>query len=478
MKVMFVENKQQTQFWEAVAVRLQKNGHEVCWIVQNAAFLPAVGESFLIPYPNGNGTRPSIAMDAELQRILSSDRNINYFGGDSSHYSHYDAKICRLLGAVKPDVVFGEATLFHELLCIKHCCKREIPYFQLSSCRYPPGRFSFYFNETQIPFQGSGEVFSTQESLAMACRITRREVEPSYMKKKAQGAVCAAKLRRLWNGLKITGSYMAGEHYNTPSPATKFLLEYRSRKNKLRWEKLASRARAVGSKFRILYPMQMQPESSIDVWGNAYRDQTKLLALLLQSTHSDTVIVVKPNPKSKYELSNELVELVASSDRLIPVPHRMSMKDVLKKIDLIVTVTGTVAIEAIFAGWPVVTLVETLNNTVPGCVYVENLNSLASVICQVRQGAFPKPSEAEKLTFLNLLTCTSYRGIISNPYSTPTCLSDENLRDVDIAFRDVLKAIPRWKKRPEDLLRQFRSCAGSTYDDRLKSQGNLATLPS
>jgi len=441
MKVLFMENRQQTLFWQAIAAKLQQDGHQIFWVVQNASFMPSVGHSQVIPYPNGNCRMTSKGVDQEIHRIISADRGVNYFGGDASHYGYYTSEIGRILESLQPDVVFGEATLFHELLCIERCRARKILYLDPASCRYPPRRFSFYLYDTQIPFQGSEEVFSERDSLAMVGRIARREVEPDYIKKRARGSAFRVKLRAFRNALKVTASYLVGEHYNTPSPVSKFLLEFRLRKNKFRWEKLASRAQTVGSKFRILYPLQMQPEGNIDLWGNAYREQTKLLAALLQAADSDAVVVVKPNPKSKYELSDDLIKLVASSERLLPVSHKLSMTDVLQTIDLIVTVTGTVAIEAIFADRPAVTLVKSLHNAVPSCVYLENLNGLGNVIRQVREGTFPKATEAEKLAFLSLLTRTSYRGIISNPYSTPICLSDENIRDVHIAFRHVLGAI-------------------------------------
>jgi len=71
MNIMFVENRQQARFWEAVAARLEQDGHKVCWMVQNAGFLSSVGDTHLIPYPNGRRTRSSVVFDAELRRILS-----------------------------------------------------------------------------------------------------------------------------------------------------------------------------------------------------------------------------------------------------------------------------------------------------------------------------------------------------------------------------------------------------------------------
>ena len=52
--------------------------------------------------------------------------------------------ISNAIEKIKPDLVFGESTLFHELLVINACKSRGILYLHPSSCRYPTNRFSFY----------------------------------------------------------------------------------------------------------------------------------------------------------------------------------------------------------------------------------------------------------------------------------------------------------------------------------------------
>ncbi len=435
-----MENKQQTLFWKEVAAELQQDGHDISWIVQNSGFTPDVGFPHVIPYPNGSGHMRSVQSDPEIRRIVSTDRGINYFGGDASHYHYYEEKISSVLDVVKPHVVFGEATLFHELLCMRQCRARKILYLNPTSCRYPLGRFSFYLYDTPKPFLGSGEQYSEPEAAALADKIGRREIQPDYMNGRSH--VWAVRMyETLRKNLEVTACRFSGERYNTPSPVSKIALELRQRMNRLRWERLSARLVSKNIKLRILYPLQLQPENNIDLWGNGYRDQTKLLAGLLSVTDESSLLVVKPNPKSKYELSDDLLGLVASSDRILPVPHRMSMGDVLQTTDLIVTVTGTVAIEAIFAGRPVVTLVETLPNMVPSCIYLKDPNSLPDVVRMVRERAFPRATASQKVAFLNLLTRTSYPGVISNPYSSPSCVSDENICRVSSAFKHVLSKI-------------------------------------
>ena len=43
-KLLFVENRQKTIFWEELAIELLKQDYEVYWIVQNHNLEPKVGK--------------------------------------------------------------------------------------------------------------------------------------------------------------------------------------------------------------------------------------------------------------------------------------------------------------------------------------------------------------------------------------------------------------------------------------------------
>ena len=147
------------------------------------------------------------------------------------------------------------------------------------------------------------------------------------------------------------------------------------------------------------------------------------------------LLVVKANPKTKYEFTDELLELVETQERIIPVPRNLSMGAVLTKVQLVITVTGTIAIECILSGKPVLTLIKTLNNTVSACPYLEHLSQLPNYLNQIREGTFPLASLREKIDFFNLLNRTSYPG-----YPNETILRDpEGQAKIIKAIRNVLE---------------------------------------
>ncbi len=182
--------------------------------------------------------------------------------------------------------------------------------------------------------------------------------------------------------------------------------------------------------------MQMQPEANLDVWGRPYRNQLEMLHHLYDSLPSGAVIFVKPNPKSKYELTEELLAFIASHERIVPLRHSVRMDEVLPKINMVVTVTGTIAIECILADIPVVTMVRTLNNDMKNCPFAASFEELRAWMDKVPRGEFPRTDTLDKIRFINRLNNTSFPGI---PYET--VLNKQNVETCMMAFRKVLKEL-------------------------------------
>ena len=185
----------------------------------------------------------------------------------------------------------------------------------------------------------------------------------------------------------------------------------------------------------------MQPEANIDVWGRPRRDQTKNIQEIADQLDGSQILYVKPNPKSKYELSQELIALCSSHKHIKMIHHSVSMDAIFKDIDLVITVNGTIAIESIFSNKPVLTLIKSLYNTAPNCLYLEDIKRLNYFINLVKQGTYPTISLKHQLDFINLLNKTSFPGIISDPFYNINCVAMENLQRVKNAIQDILKTI-------------------------------------
>ena len=441
MRLLFVENRQQTWFWEAVAKELIAGGHEVYWLVQNHAFTPRAGHVFRVPYPTKRDLR-SYPTPAELASIAIGDRNVLYFGGNTAHYGYYDAKIGEVLDAVQPDIGFGETTLFHESLTVRHCRQRGIPYLQPHITRYPVGRYSFLQYDTLEPLGGSDEVLDAATALEMARAIAERRLALMYQGQITHGPV-ASRSMRVVEAMRVLFSWWRGERYNTPHPLRKLALERNVGRRRKAWDDMArttSMPRAGVT--TILYPMQMQPEANLDIWGQAHRDQGMLLRRMLAGTSGETMILVKPNPSSKYELDEGLIELVSGSPRLIPLTHASSMTSVMPAVDVVATVTGTVAIEAFCAGKPLVSFARGLvDDASPRSIYLERPEEVGAFAVRAREGSLPETTDQQRIAYLQRVVRNSYPGDISNPFSTAGVTSADNIAKVTRGFQHILSRL-------------------------------------
>jgi len=434
MKLLFIENRYKTFFFDAIAKKLTEKGYTIHWIIQNHEFLPnAKSTKHVIPYPKGVY---EYTPDNEISKIIEGDRQINHFNKkDISYFYYYNQKIKEIVETIKPDVIFGEATAFHELLVVKNARELKIPFLNPTTSRYPVGRFAFYQYDTLEPFMGSGEVYTNTEAKKVIDSIVHKQVVPDYMKKRATSQT------KIFKDIFLKSkSYLSGEKYNTPHPIVKYKVEQKKKKNISTWNALAV-TKIDDNKFKVLYPLQMQPEANLDVWGRKHRDQTLLVKKIIANLSSDTILYIKPNPKSKYELSPSLIKLINQTPNIIALHHSCTMEEVFPKIDMVITVTGTIAIESILANKPVLTLAKTLNNQAKNAIYLANCSEIATYETQVKEGTFPKISESEKIDFINLLNKTSFSGIISDPYSDPKSISKENIDLLVGHFEFVLEKI-------------------------------------
>ena len=433
MKILFIENRHKTFFYEPIAKKLQEEGIEISWLIQNKEFTPNLeSKKYSIPYPNAE---IDIQLDNEIESLIKIDRQFNHFKQkDSSYFYYYNQKIKEILEEIKPNIVCGESTAFHELLTILNCKRKDILYLNPSSCRYPKGRFSFYKYDTLTPFNGSGEVLENTVAEKMISQIVNRNSSPDYMKLKPP-----SKISKINDKALKVKSYFFGEKYNTPNPIIKLKLEKQKKQNIIKWDEVSKQSIKKGNDFLLLYPLQMQPEANIDVWGKAYRDQTKLIEDIVVSLPKECKLVVKPNPKSNYEISKNLIRLARKHEQIEILHHNVKMDDILPIIDLVITVTGTIAIECILSKKPIVTVVKTINNKIKSCIYIKSLNAeLKTIIKKVQKGEFPCVTKQDMIIFINELNQLSYKGKISDPYTDASCIYQENINDIAKAFISVI----------------------------------------
>lgn len=449
MEILFIENRQATLLWQQAALALEAQGHTVSWMVQNHGFAPSGKRVYRIPYPQA-GDLSDARLDRELDEIAATDRALIHFGVSSAHYFYYREKICELIDRLAPDVVFGESTQFHELLAIARCKSLGIPYLAPNSTRYPPGRLVFFLYDTLSPVGGCGIRPDADYVNAMLADINQRNLKPSYME--PQHHSWSATLLRRRTQLNIALSWLFGERYITPSPLRRLILDRAHRLARKKWDELAAERGELtgvdGMSNWVLYPLQLQPESNLDVFGQPWIDQCETMeraAVALAARGAK--LVVKPNPKSKYEMTSRLVNAAKANPNVIVLSHRSSMAEAFRAAPLVLSVTGTVILECIFQGKPVAVLGTHALSELPGVTKLDVPDNVAAVLAQVEQDTALRAIRSEAESVLSELFAVSYDAIRWDPLARPDLFREDVIVKFQKAFIDVLRHLPLVKQK-------------------------------
>jgi hypothetical protein len=440
MRIGFVEARDRTNFFAAVSGRLRN--HEVFWLVENHAYaLRHMTNVTKLRYPRRRDLTTAPLDDPLLQRVAHSDRAVVYFKQSTEHYTWYLRQIEAWFDLVRPDVIFGEASSFQAHITALVAEQRGVPFLNPMSSRYPTGRFAFFRGERMVPFGGDPAPCDEQWLEQTLDDIVHARTSPDYM------AIRHSPMRKFFTRARMAFEWLRGERYNLQSPF--FFFRRGSARGAAReaWEAMSQSESRGGRpadsshRPRILYPLQMQPEVNLDVWGREHRDQRVLineLANLAERVGGE--LWVKPNPKSFHELSPELVSMVGALEGTHLLGHAVKMTEVIDDIDLVVTVSGTIAIERALKGDPVIILLDDYADWI-GYPALSSDATIANLDRQTLADAAERGSSVRPIEVLRRLVSTSYPGVISEPSLIPNVLDDVNVTRVASAFEHILTLV-------------------------------------
>lgn len=400
-------------------------------MVQNPAYRPpaSAGTIHLLPFPDAGQADNSRCGDAwvsEHYPDLLGERGRRYFHGNCGHYEHYDAAIGGLLDDLRPDAVIGEPTLFHELLAVAHCRRRNIPYLHPTATRYPGGRFTVFSGDTQHCLGRSGDRMRANEARDLAESIASNRMLPTYMVRKRGMAQARAKLAIFAAQAMAWTGHLRGERFNTPSLSRKRELDRRLQANLARWKSLQKVPAEPGR--TLLYPLQMQPEANLDVWGRAHLDQVATIQTMLAASRDDVAIAVKANPKSKYEVSDGLLKLAEIEPRVCLLPLDMPMPSAQAESIGALTVTGTVGFEAVFGKGRTLSLCHpVLEADFPSFHARSVTDGVDRLLYDPKSG---QGGVASGIRLLQVFMDHSFPGLINEPLYDARCIEPANVNRV------------------------------------------------
>lgn len=433
-RITFIENRGKTRLWQRVGAELAKDGHAIGWIVQNPLFAPPSGacQKTVLPFPR---RQRGPTASAAVPDFLNGDRGRAYFGAGADHYDHYRGEVARAFDALAPDIVIGEPTLFHEMIALNEARQRAIPYLHPAMNRYPGGRFAVFDGDTQNPVAGSQEVWDQERLRSAAEAIGSGAALPSYMLQRPRDRAGSRQLRRATGLARTFAGRLAGERFNTPSLSRKHRLQ-RGLKASLHDWSAQARLHASDNAPVILYPLQMQPEANIDVWGQPFSDQIRMIERLAAALPVGGLIAVKANPKSKYEVSATLLKMARARQDICLLPLDCSMAQAQDISCGAVTVSGTVGLEAVFGRGRCLSLRHPiLQQHFPDFHAPGPEEAVRRLLDHDDSG---KGNIAMGSDLLARLIAESFPGVVSEPLYDPSCLSTQNVKQVADGLRHVI----------------------------------------
>lgn len=430
-KFLFIENRFTQSNLEKLGEKLIEKNIEIHWIVQNHSFQSKIGKNHIIKYPKKSDLNHKLSR--HFLDISKKDRSCNYFNLNPWHYNYYSKEIKKILNNVKPDVIFGEATLFHELITIYHAKKLYIKYLFLSSSRFIDDRVTFYKYDTMLPTNGSKDKISIKNISNYIKKIDDPKKSKIFNAILERLEIDKKNSLNFSKRYKIFLSRLMGEKYNTPSLTRKLILTIKSIYLNFSWKKSKKISNEFFKKkkiFSVLFPMQMQPEQNIDVWGFPYNKQHEVIDKLAKSLNKlNANLYLKKNPKSKYEISGDLFRVIQSNNNIFLIDEKFKMSDVIKYFDLIITITGSVIYEAMVYKIPVSTICNHKLFKGNGIHHLKNFDMLPILINNIKNKKYRFANKQDLIKIFKYIFESSY-SINYNKYLQYK--PDETLKIVNI----------------------------------------------
>jgi len=190
-------------------------------------------------------------------------------------------------------------------------------------------------------------------------------------------------------------------------------------------------------KGRLAYfPMHVQPESSIDVMGSYFSDQLKLIKDIRRALPVDTTLIIKEHNSFLAMNNYSFFKKVKRIPNVKLIKYDISTFDVLRRSDIVFTVSGTTAYQAGLLGIPAITFCPMFFqglSSVHSCTNIVALRPLAYELLT----NFKRDYKAD-CKFIEKLMCNSYDALWDNPNRSPHVLNQDNMEKLHKAFINVI----------------------------------------
>ena len=456
MNVGFLTNHEKTEFFHAIATRLEARGHVVSWIAPSHVWATwlrehgAAAEAVLDLSTFGPEWTQRAATAAELERlraledrsglrikdVILMDRLLRERPYETmlAYFAVCAREIERFVTERSLALVLGEQTFGVEVLT-GMLCEVLVPF----TVRIPAGRVGLFRGYDQRELLAFAPVTDTHSAEARAFVETFRRERPRpdyFARSDKQPLPHASWPGKLWKHLRLEAVDPYDETHFPPG----WLVRKRSS------EVANALLHRVADPFwvppqppprpYVLFPLHRQPEASIDVLGARFSNQLELVRALARTVPATHDIYVKEHPNGRGDRSPDELRALAAVPGVRLVAPGVSTFALADTAALTITISGTASYEAALLRRPAATVA----NMFYGAICVANafnpyVDSVADLLARMQL-----VDDARIFDLVAHVLASSFPGLVDNPLFTPAVMDPANLDSIAAGIARLLAA--------------------------------------
>lgn len=437
--ICFIANYFKTPTFKAIADNLVAYDVNTCWIVphrlQYDELVKEYGEDAVLLIDRSLINKNSEPVgDFKLNEIIFGERVWRDSMEDGLRYlTNIQRPVYDFIRKNDIHLVFGEDTWGQELLIHRMC--NQLPelkccYYSQMVARIPNGKFFFFYDEKQVNFV---PVKNMGEKIAQVIKVEKPDYQVANDKLSKKSRSFIGNMYRLKHFITSENIHPTNPNVETRR-GRRFRIATREVINQHAYKYLHrdSPDSIEGKKF-VLFGFHKQPEASIDVCGRYFEDQYENVLNIWRQLPSDWYLVIKEHYSAIGDRSYSFFKKLKKYPRIILMDEHANAQELMQKCQLVVTNTGTMALEAALQGIPAVTLSPVMFNVLNYCRHCtwqdfEKYDSLEQLVDEIK--SLPQNKE----DYAKLVEDYAYDGILTDIITMPDVLNEKNVTDLVSSF--------------------------------------------
>ena len=442
--ICFIANFYKTPTFQAIADNLKNEGVSVFWMVPNrkqyVELSKIYGSENVLLIDRTIIDKPNSAIgDFKLNELIYGDRVWKYeMEKGLAYLTNLQKPVYDFIKNNHIKIVFGEDTWAQELLIHRMCNQLQelhCNFYSQMVTRIPNGKFHFFYDEKQYK-----TVLVKNTGVHAATEV--KVVKPDYLEINNKTVQNAMSAKGVANRVK---RFLTNENIDETDPNVitnqRIRVKVASQEviNQQRYGQLkrVSPEFVEGKKF-VLFGFHKQPEASIDVCGRYFDDQFQNVLNIWRQLPPDWYLVIKEHSNAIGDRSYKFFKELLKYPRIVLMNEYANAQELMKKCQLVVTNTGTMALEAALQGIPAITLSKVVFNNLNYCRHcnwqmMEEYDSLEDLVNEI------KSMPNNKHDYEDFVANYAFDGILTDIVTMPNVLNNENICNLVNAFLTLIK---------------------------------------